>query len=115
MSQTWIILGATSTIARAFARMVSERGDGVLLAGRDMTELELIATDCTHRGASHGEAIAFDSLVQIKLGTGLDSKVTAAEGFAPSAETPTLRAGTALGPAVPPFQYTIPSNFSAPG
>ena len=61
MSQTWIILGATSTIARAFARMVSERGDGVLLAGRDMTELELIATDCTHRGASHGEAIAFDA------------------------------------------------------
>lgn len=61
MSQTWIILGATSTIARAFARMVSERGDGVLLAGRDMAELELIATDCTHRGASLAQAMAFDA------------------------------------------------------
>ena len=61
MSQTWIILGATSTIARCFARMVSSRGDGVLLAGRDMAELELIAADCTFRGAALAEAIAFDA------------------------------------------------------
>ena len=61
MSQTWIILGATSTIARCFARMASDRGDGVLLAGRDMAELELIANDCGHRGAHLGEAIAFDA------------------------------------------------------
>lgn len=61
MSQTWIILGATSTIARTFARMVSDRGDGVLLAGRDMTELETIATDCGLRGAHLAEAIAFDA------------------------------------------------------
>lgn len=61
MSQTWIILGATSTIARAFARLVSARGDGVLLAGRDMEELERIATDCGFRGAPLAEAIAFDA------------------------------------------------------
>ena len=61
MSQTWIILGATSTIARAFARVVSDRGDGVLLAGRDMVELETIATDCRLRGAPVAEAIAFDA------------------------------------------------------
>lgn len=61
MSQTWIILGATSTIARSFARMVSSRGDGVLLAGRDMAELETIATDCDLRGAHLAEAIAFDA------------------------------------------------------
>ncbi|MEO1026802.1 MAG: short-chain dehydrogenase, partial [Pseudomonadota bacterium] len=61
MSQTWIILGATSTIARCFARMVSTRGDGVLLAGRDMAELETIATDCKLRGAALAEAIAFDA------------------------------------------------------
>lgn len=61
MNQTWIILGATSTIARAFARMVSTRGDGVVLAGRDMAELELIASDCSLRGASFAEAIAFDA------------------------------------------------------
>lgn len=61
MSQTWIILGATSTIARAFARLVSDRGDGVVLAGRDMTELDTIATDCRMRGAANAEAIAFDA------------------------------------------------------
>lgn len=61
MSQTWIILGATSTIARCFARMAAARGDGVLLAGRDMGELQAIATDCGHRGAPVAEAIAFDA------------------------------------------------------
>ena len=61
MSQTWIILGATSTIARCFARLAAERGDGLLLAGRDMAELRTIATDCVHRGAALGEAIGFDA------------------------------------------------------
>ena len=61
MSQTWIILGATSTIARAFARLVSQRGDSVLLAGRDMAELETIATDCGIRGAPLAEAVVFDA------------------------------------------------------
>lgn len=61
MSQTWIILGATSTIARAFARLVSSRGDGVLLAGRDMDELQTIVTDCGLRGAPVAEAISFDA------------------------------------------------------
>lgn len=61
MSQTWIVIGATSTIARCFARLVAERGDGVILAGRDMAELEAIASDCVHRGASLGEAVAFDA------------------------------------------------------
>lgn len=61
MSQTWIILGATSTIARCFARMAAARGEGVMLAGRDMRELEAIATDCGFRGAAMAEAIAFDS------------------------------------------------------
>lgn len=61
MSQTWIILGATSTIARSFARMAAARGEGVLLAGRDMAELETIATDCGLRGAPVSEAVAFDA------------------------------------------------------
>lgn len=61
MSQTWIILGATSSIARAFARQLSARGDSVVLAGRDMEELGKIATDCEFRGAPMSEAIAFDA------------------------------------------------------
>lgn len=61
MSQTWIILGATSTIARSFARLASERGDGVLLAGRDTVDMKATATDCAVRGAPLAEVIAFDA------------------------------------------------------
>ena len=61
MSQTWIILGATSTIAKIFARKVSERGDSVILAGRDMDELYRSAADCLNRGAPNAQAVAFDA------------------------------------------------------
>ena len=61
MSQTWIILGATSTIARSFARLASERGDGVLLAGRDTVDMTSTAADCAARGAPLAEVIAFDA------------------------------------------------------
>jgi len=61
MSQTWIILGATSTIARAFSRRAAERGEGVILAGRDMDDLNTIAKDCAARGAPLAEPIAFDA------------------------------------------------------
>lgn len=61
MKTTWIILGATSTIARCFARLAAERGEGVLLAGRDMEDLRATATDCGLKGAPVAEAIAFDA------------------------------------------------------
>ena len=61
MSQTWIILGGTSTIARTFARMASERGEGVILAGRDMDDLTATAADCAARGAPIAESIKFDA------------------------------------------------------
>jgi short-subunit dehydrogenase len=58
---TWLILGASSAIARALARAVSELGDSVLLAGRDGEDLAALASDCTFRGAPLAEAIAFDA------------------------------------------------------
>ena len=58
---TWIILGGTSTIARAFAREAARRGEGVLLAGRDMDDLTATATDCGLSGAPVAEAIRFDA------------------------------------------------------
>jgi short-subunit dehydrogenase len=61
MSTTWIILGGTSTIARGFARKAAERGEGVILAGRDMADMQATATDCGVRGAPVAEAIAFDA------------------------------------------------------
>ncbi len=61
MTSTWIILGATSAMARAFARAVSAEGAGVLLAGRDMEDLAAQAADCRLRGARLAEAHAFDA------------------------------------------------------
>ncbi len=61
MTNTWIILGATSSMARAFARALAMRGDSVVLAGRDMDELKLTAADCLSRGAPLAEAVKFDA------------------------------------------------------
>ncbi|MEE9428734.1 MAG: SDR family NAD(P)-dependent oxidoreductase [Paracoccaceae bacterium] len=61
MTETWIILGATSSMARAFARSVSQQGNAVLLAGRDMTDIKHIAADCLAQGAELAEAIKFDA------------------------------------------------------
>ncbi|WP_421704686.1 SDR family oxidoreductase [Aliiroseovarius sp.] len=60
LDQTWIILGATSSMARAFARAVAAEGATVLLAGRDMDDLNATAADLTARGAK-AEAIPFDA------------------------------------------------------
>ncbi|MEM6323429.1 MAG: SDR family oxidoreductase [Pseudomonadota bacterium] len=60
-SETWIILGATSSMARALARALASRGDAVLLCGRDMAELEALAHDCQMRGAASAEAHHFDA------------------------------------------------------
>ncbi len=61
MNRTWIILGATSSMARAFARAVAADGALVLLGGRDMAELRALAADCALRGARGAEALAFDA------------------------------------------------------
>lgn len=59
--ETWLVLGATSTIARAFAREVAEAGADVLLAGRDLDDLRASAADIAIRTARRAEAVAFDA------------------------------------------------------
>ncbi len=61
MDRTWIVLGATSSMARAFARKVAATGAGVLLAGRDGHDLSALASDCRLRGARMAEAVVFDA------------------------------------------------------
>lgn len=61
MPATWIILGGSSSIARAFAREVARRGDSVLLAGRDTDDLKSTAADCGARGAPLHEVWSFDA------------------------------------------------------
>ena len=61
MSETWIILGATSSMARALARALAEQGHALLLAGRDMEDIKRLAADCMARGAALADAVAFDA------------------------------------------------------
>lgn len=61
MNSTWIILGATSSMARAFARTLAAEGAGLILAGRDRDEIERLAADCRLRGARLAEAHDFDT------------------------------------------------------
>lgn len=58
---TWIILGASSAMARATARALAANGAGLLLAGRDAADLAAIAADCRLRGARFAEAVTFDA------------------------------------------------------
>ncbi|PTQ75767.1 SDR family oxidoreductase [Celeribacter persicus] len=61
MHQTWIILGATSSMARAMARRLAKDGATLLLCGRDMDDLSATASDCLARGATKTEALRFDA------------------------------------------------------
>lgn len=61
MQSTWIILGATSSMARAMARRLAKQGATLLLCGRDMEDLQTSAADCLARGAAGAEALRFDA------------------------------------------------------
>ncbi|WP_339695326.1 SDR family oxidoreductase [Celeribacter baekdonensis] len=61
MQQSWIILGATSSMARAMARRLAKEGATLFLCGRDMDDLAATAADCLARGAPTAEAWPFDA------------------------------------------------------
>ena len=60
--RTVVILGAGSAIAQAIAREFAGRGYGLLLAGRDLEELERIAADARVRHGVEARALFFDAL-----------------------------------------------------
>ncbi len=68
MSETWLILGATSSVARAFAQEAAASGDGVILAGRDRDELERQAADLRIRHGSLAHTLAFDAEDSVRHG-----------------------------------------------
>lgn len=62
MSQScWIIAGATSTIAMAFARLVAKRGDQLILLARDSGKLAAIQADLRTRYNANVSALFFDA------------------------------------------------------
>lgn len=56
-----LIIGATSAIAEATARIFAARGDSLALAGRDTQQLNRIADDLRIRGASSTYALELDA------------------------------------------------------
>ena len=60
--ETWLILGASSALARAFALAAGERGAAVLLAGRDREDLERTAADVRLRTGVRAGVVPFDAL-----------------------------------------------------
>lgn len=77
--QSWLIVGATSSMARAFAASVAAQGATVLLAGRDLPELARSAADCRLRGAAACEALTFDAR-KPKTFAALVDRLTAEDG-----------------------------------
>lgn len=61
MTDHWLVLGASSSIARAFVREVAAQGAAVSVVGRDLADLEATAHDAILRGASQARALPCDA------------------------------------------------------
>ena len=59
--ETWIILGASSSVGRAFARQAAAKGADVVLAGRDTEDLARTAQDILARFDVSATAFPFDA------------------------------------------------------
>jgi len=59
--QTWLVLGASSSVARAFARQAAAADSDIVLAGRDIEDLRRTAEDVAIRGRGHVAVLEFDA------------------------------------------------------
>lgn len=57
----WIVLGASSSIGRAFARQAAAGGADIVLAGRDTDDLQRIAADVALRSGRQVDVQYFDA------------------------------------------------------
>ena len=53
--RAWVVLGASSSVARAFARQAAAEGSDIVLAGRDRADLERTAADIRVRSGRRVE------------------------------------------------------------
>jgi decaprenylphospho-beta-D-erythro-pentofuranosid-2-ulose 2-reductase len=58
----WLVLGASSSVARAFARIAAGSGADLILAGRDIADLDRVAADARIRGGGRVDVRAFDAV-----------------------------------------------------
>ena len=61
VAASWVILGASSSIGRAFARRAAETGAHVVLAGRDDADLARTAADLNVQFDIDADCVAFDA------------------------------------------------------
>lgn len=59
--RTWVVLGASSSVGRAFARQAAAEGSDVILAGRDIDDLRRTAADVALRAGCGAEVMMFDA------------------------------------------------------
>lgn len=59
--QVWLVLGASSAIARSFALAAAKAGADIVLAGRDLADLEANAADIRLRTGRDVVAVPFDA------------------------------------------------------
>ncbi|MDH3229380.1 MAG: SDR family oxidoreductase [Alphaproteobacteria bacterium] len=59
--QTWLVLGASSSVARAFAGAAAEDGADVILAGRDVDDMKRTAGDVSVRTGRNVDVLPFDA------------------------------------------------------
>jgi decaprenylphospho-beta-D-erythro-pentofuranosid-2-ulose 2-reductase len=57
----WLVLGASSSVARAFARLAARGGADLILAGRDVDDIERSAADARLRGGGSVDVRSFDA------------------------------------------------------
>ena len=60
MKDHWLIIGATSAVARACARELAQQGAELTLVGRDRDDLEATASDARLRGSATARALTCD-------------------------------------------------------
>jgi len=82
VSETWLVIGASSAIARAFARVAVAAGDDVILAGRDAADLAATAADLAVRGGRAVPVLDFD-LRDTQSHPALTARAVALAGVAP--------------------------------
>ena len=61
MTEHWVVLGASSSIARAFVREAARRGAALTLVGRDAVDLDASAADAALRGATRARTLLCDA------------------------------------------------------
>lgn len=59
----WVVLGASSSIGRAFARLAAAEGCDIILAGRDTDDLQRTAADVALRANCRADVVRFDAAV----------------------------------------------------